>query len=80
MLSEIVWTTDKLSVALGCAIPLVWIIGYFWYKTIVTKSEHDLKRALVERGMSVEEIERVVRVRPAGKVMPAERHCGVEQW
>ena len=63
MLAEITWTIDKLAVALGCAIPLTWIIGYFWYKAMVTRSEHDLKRRLAERGMSVDEIERVKPVR-----------------
>ena len=79
MLSEIVWTIDKLAVASGCAIPLTWIIGYFWYKALVTRSEHDLKRRLAERGMSVEEIERVVRVRPGNQGSGPGRSCSEDR-
>ena len=67
MLSEITWSVDKLAVVLSGVIPLAWAIAYFWYKSLVTKSEHDLKRSLAERGMSVEDIERVVRAKPMEK-------------
>ena len=80
MLSEMLWTIDKLAVALGCAIPLTWIIGYFWYKALVTRSELDLKRRLAERCMSVEDIERVVRVRPGNQGPLGGRSSSAERY
>ena len=64
MLSEIVWTKETLGVVFGCAIPIIAIIGVFWYKIAKTTSENDLKRRMVERGMSAEEIERVLAAAP----------------
>jgi len=42
------------------SIPIVAVVGGFWYKIRKTLSENDLKRTMVERGMSAEEIERVL--------------------
>ncbi len=64
MLSEIVWTKEMLGVVFGCAIPIAAIIGVFWHKIAKTTSENDLKRRMVERGMSAEEIERVLGTAP----------------
>jgi hypothetical protein len=61
------WTADQLGIIMGCGIPIVAIIGFFWYKTAKTTSENELKRTLVERGMSAEEIERIVAARPGGR-------------
>lgn len=44
----------------GCAIGLVAVIGYFWSRSVRVKSEAELKRSMIERGMSAEEIERVI--------------------
>jgi len=63
MLAEIHWNAATLSIALGCAIPIVAIIGMFWFKSVKVTSENDLKRRMVERGMSPEEIERVLHAR-----------------
>ncbi len=63
MLSEITWDVDMISVTLGCAIPIVAIVSMAWYKIAKATSENDLKRRMVERGMSVDEIERVFAAR-----------------
>ena len=60
MLSEIVWNTATISIVMGCAIPIVAIVSTAWLKISKTTSENDLKRRMVERGMSVDEIERVL--------------------
>ena len=65
MLADFQWTADQLGILMGCGIPIVAIIGYFWYKIAKTTSENELKRTLAERGMSAEEIERVVAARPS---------------
>jgi hypothetical protein len=41
------WTADQLGIIMGCGIPIVAIIGFFWYKTAKTTSENELKRTLV---------------------------------
>ena len=63
MLSGIVWDEATIAIALGCAIPITAIVGVFWHKTATATSANDLKRSMVERGMSVEEIERVLAAR-----------------
>ena len=63
MLSGIDWDMNTLGVVFGCGIPIVAIVGVFWYKIVRTTSEAELKRSMVERGMSAEEIERVLAAR-----------------
>ena len=63
MLGEIVWNERTLGTLLGCGIPLAAIIGTFWYlgqKSSSERSENELKQRMVERGMSADEIERVL--------------------
>jgi len=60
MLSEIIWNEGTIAIVTGGAIPIAFIIGVFWYKIVRSTSESDLKRRMVERGMSVDEIERVL--------------------
>lgn len=65
MLSEIVWDARTLIPALAMSIPIVAIVSTFWFKLEKIKSDNDLKRRMVERGMSVEEIERVLAAKGA---------------
>ena len=46
------------------AIPIIGIIAGTWYKIEQTKSVNNLKRKMVERGMSADEIERVIKAGP----------------
>ena len=61
MLAEIVWDKQTLGVVFGCAIPIVFILAIAWYKVERMRSVNELKRRMVERGMSAEEIERVIK-------------------
>ena len=54
---------DVLVLVLAFSIPIVAIIGNFWYQAAKTRSENELKRSMVEQGMSAEEIERVIAAR-----------------
>ena len=67
MLAESIWSMvfriPQLPIILGCLIPIVAIIAGVWYKLQRIRSENELKRTLVERGMSVEQIERVIAAR-----------------
>jgi hypothetical protein len=49
-----------LSLLLIFGLPIAAILGGVWYKIEKIKSDNDLKRRMVEAGMSVEEIERVI--------------------
>ncbi len=51
---------DILVPLAGCAIGMVAVIGYFWTRAVRAKAEAELKRSMIERGMSAEEIERVI--------------------
>ncbi len=60
MLSEFIWNEATIAITMGCAIPIVALVGLFWHKIAKNTSENDLKRRMVERGMSPDEIERVL--------------------
>ena len=64
LLSEIVWNKQTLAICGAFAIPLAAIIGSVWYKMNKVRYEIELKRSMVERGMSVDEIERVMAAGP----------------
>lgn len=57
---ESIFRIPQLPIIMGCLIPITAIIGTFWYKAQKDKHDHDLKRRMLERGMSAEEIERVI--------------------
>ena len=42
------------------SIPIVAIIAHYWHEVLKTRSENDLKRSMVERGMSSDEIEQII--------------------
>lgn len=41
-------------------VPIVAVVAYFWYEVSKTRSDNELKKRMIERGMSVDEIERVL--------------------
>ena len=51
---------DILAIIAGCMIPIVAIVGGLWSKTVREKSTNELKRAMVERGMTADDIELVL--------------------
>ena len=60
MLAEIIWNQNTIAVVCVFAVPITAIIATFWSQVERRKSDNDLKRSMVERGMSAEEIERVI--------------------
>jgi len=44
----------------GCMVPIMGVIASFWYKAQKMRSDNELKQSMVERGLSVDEIERVL--------------------
>jgi hypothetical protein len=47
-----------------------------WRKHQATKMETELKMEMLARGMSADEIERVLAARPGGKTLSEAYHCG----
>lgn len=64
MFAEIVWNEGTLAVVMIFSVPIVAIVASMWQKTEQHRAECELKRSMIERGMSVEEIERVVAAKP----------------
>jgi hypothetical protein len=64
MLAESPWhylfQMPQLVILMSMTIPIVAIIAGTWYKVQRARSENELKQSMIERGMSVEEIERVL--------------------
>lgn len=61
MLAEIIWNHQTLTILMVFSIPILVIVGGLWVHLEKARSTTDLKRSMVERGMSVDEIERVMR-------------------
>jgi hypothetical protein len=64
ILADIVWDKQTLSVVGAFGLPLICFVTYVWFHTKKVRSENALKRAMIERGMSVDEIERVMAAGP----------------
>lgn len=60
MLATIIWGPETFGVLGAFAIPISAILGGIWYKVSKLKADNELKQSMVERGLSVEEIERVL--------------------
>jgi hypothetical protein len=54
-------------------VPLAAIAGSVWHEIVKTRSENELKQSMIERGLSVEEIERVMRAGTSAKWWPWRR-------
>ncbi len=57
------WHPSMIMGVLVFSIPIVAIVGHFWHETIKTRSETELKRQMIEQGMSADDIERVLAAR-----------------
>jgi ABC-type bacteriocin/lantibiotic exporter with double-glycine peptidase domain len=60
MLADIVWNQNTLAVVGVFAVPIVTVVGAFWYKIEHVKSDNQIKLTMLQQGKSVEEIERVM--------------------
>ncbi len=57
---ESIFRMPQIAVIMGCLVPIAAILGSFWYKVQKVRSENDLNLSMLKRGMSDEEIERVI--------------------
>jgi len=56
----------NLAIILGCSIGVIGVLGYYVADVIKTRSLNQLKRQMLEQGLSPEEIERVLRAGSSG--------------
>jgi hypothetical protein len=61
-----IWRPEVLPFLTGAVIAVVAIVATLFTKTIREGSRNELKRAMVERGMTADEIERVLAADAAG--------------
>ena len=61
---EMALQIPQIAIIMGCLVPISAILGSCWYKAHKVRSENHLKRTMVERGMSADEIERVIAAGP----------------
>lgn len=60
MLGDIEWDAQTITMTLIFGLPIVGVLSAAWYKINKVRSDNDLKRSMVERGMSADEITRVL--------------------
>jgi hypothetical protein len=63
MFAEIQWNQETLGTVMALSIPIIAILAGVWSHVERTRSANELKRSMIERGMSVDEIERVLTMR-----------------
>jgi hypothetical protein len=64
MIGEIVWDQNTFAVIGVFAVPIVAISGYYWHLVDRHRCDAELKHRMIERGMSADEIERILRAGP----------------
>ena len=64
MFAEAFWSSmfemPQIAIVAGCVTSIAVVLGVVWYQVERVKSNNELKRSLVDRGMSSEEIERIM--------------------
>jgi len=60
MWEKIFSNTGNIVVIMALSIPIISVIGYYWHEVLKNRSNNDLKKSMVERGMSAQEIEQVI--------------------
>ena len=61
-----IFNPASIGIIMGCGIPIVAIICSAWQSVTKTRSEHELKTSMIERGMSADEIERILAASSGG--------------
>ena len=57
---QVIFGMPQIAIIMGCLIAIVGIVASYWYKAQKVLSANVLKRTLVERGLSADEIERII--------------------
>ena len=48
------------ALVMSLSIPIIGIVAYYWHETLKVRSNNELKRSMVERGMPAQEIEQIL--------------------
>lgn len=59
-ISSFNWSSDSIMALLIFGLPVVTIISGVWWKISKHQADTELKRSMIERGMSADEIEKVL--------------------
>lgn len=59
-MEKILSNPGNLVLILAMSIPIIAIVGSFWSEVVKNRDNNQLKKAMLERGMSAEEIEQVI--------------------
>jgi len=60
MWEKIFSDTGNIVVVLAMSIPIISVVGYYWSAVLKNRSNNELKKSMLERGMSAQEIEQVM--------------------
>lgn len=60
MWDKIIQNPESIGLIMVFSIPIVAIVAYYWHEVVKSRSDNEVKKSMLERGMSVEEIERVM--------------------
>jgi NADH:ubiquinone oxidoreductase subunit 3 (subunit A) len=60
MWEKIFSNTANIVVILAMSIPIIAVVGYYWSGVLKNRSNNELKKSMLERGMSAQEIEQVI--------------------
>lgn len=69
-MEKIFSSPQNIALILALGVPIVAVVGYYVHEVLKHRSNNELKRSMLNRGMSAEEIERVLN---AGGKKPAKR-------
>ncbi|MCB9852886.1 MAG: hypothetical protein H6819_07305 [Phycisphaerales bacterium] len=58
----VIFGMPQIAIIMGALVPIVGVIAHFWYKARTEHSANELKRTLVNRGYTVDDIERILAV------------------
>ena len=59
-LEAFTWNTGSIAILAVMAVPIVLFVLMFGTKMFQIRSDHDLKARMIDKGMSADEIERVL--------------------
>ena len=60
MLAELTWNYETLKLLLAFSIPIVAIVGGIWYAVERLRVDREMKRDMIRRGMSAEQMQQVL--------------------
>jgi hypothetical protein len=60
MWEKIFSNIGNIVVILAMSIPIIAVVGHYWSEVLKNRDNNQLKKSMLERGMSAQEIEQVI--------------------